>query len=165
MNCECGSEAFERGVGEHRLLGLESVRLVGVTVLRCCACGRVAQTRLEGLRELERLVTNALVRKRGRLTAAEFRWLRKRLHLKGTELARLMGVSGPTISRWETGATPVSSFADRLLRSIVAHKGAAPLFDVDELASIDDEDTAPLELALEPTPAGWFPTRELRAAV
>ena len=164
MKCECGSENFEPGLGEHTLLGLDSVRLVGVPVRRCAGCGRIAQAKLAGLRELERLVTNALVRKRARLAGAEFRWLRKRLRLKGTELARLMGVGAATISRWETGAAPVSSFADRLLRAIVAQKGAAPLFDVDELAAIDSGDDAPLELVLEPTTAGWFPSREARAA-
>ena len=163
MKCECGSEEFEHGFGEHTLLGLDSIRLVGVPVVRCGLCDRVAQVRLGGLRELERLITNALARKRGRLTGAEFRWLRKRLHLKGTELARLMGVGAATISRWETGAAPVSSFADRLLRAIVAQKGAAPLFDVDELAAIDSRDDAPLELVLEPTTAGWFPARDARA--
>jgi putative zinc finger/helix-turn-helix YgiT family protein len=160
MKCECGSSKFDEGRGEHRLLGLESVRLAGVPVLVCAACGRVARTKLEGLRELEKIVLNALVRKRGRLAPDEFRWLRKRLGLKGTELARLMGVGPATISRWETAAAPISSFGDRLLRAIAAQKGAAPLFDVDDLAAIDDKDDAPLELTFEPTAAGWFPRRE-----
>lgn len=160
MQCECGSSEFSDGLGEHRLLGLESIRLIQVPVVRCAACDRVARTKLVGLRELEKLVTSALVRKRGRLAPAEFRWLRKRLGLKGTELAGLMGVGASTISRWENAATPISSFGDRLLRAIAAQKGAAPLFDVEDLAAIDDKDDAPLELTFEPTAAGWFPGRE-----
>ena len=164
MQCSCGSEKFDRTLGEHRLLGLDSIRLVEVPMLVCARCGRAAQTRLEDMRELEKLVTNALVRKRGRLTASEFRWLRKRLRLKGAELARLMGVTPPTVSRWETGAAPISSFGDRLLRIIVAQQGAALLFDINDLAEIVDDESAPLELSFEHTTVGWYPAREVRAA-
>ncbi|MGM0574104.1 MAG: type II TA system antitoxin MqsA family protein [Myxococcota bacterium] len=165
MKCSnCGSEQLERTEGEHRLLGLESVRLVGVPMLVCRHCGEIAQKRVPDMRELQKVVTNALVRKRGRLTAAEFRWLRKRLRLKGAELARLMGVTPPTVSRWETGATPISSFGDRLLRTIVAQQGAALLFDLQDLADIVDDETEPLSLTLEHTPIGWYPAREVRAS-
>ncbi len=167
MTCQCGSDEHIQTVGEHQLLGLDGIRLVGVPVIRCASCDEIHRVMLPRLRDLEKLLTTALVRKRGRLVPQEFRWLRKRLRLKGTELAKMIGVGSSTISRWENEAAPISAFGDRLLRTIVAHKGSVPLFDVNDLSEIDDADQRPAAHLLPPVPRfcpgvhRWRPQRHL----
>ena len=44
--------------------------------------------------------------------------IRKEMGIKATELARIMGVSKVTVSRWENGKERISSIADRLVRTL-----------------------------------------------
>ena len=57
--------------------------------------------------------------------APEIRFLRKYLGWSTADFASRMGTARETVSRWESGAVPMGSQADRLLRLLVAT--AAPV--------------------------------------
>ena len=60
-------------------------------------------------------------RDEGLLSPGEIRSIRERLMLKQKDFESLLGVSTPTVSRWETGAMLQSKTADRLMRVLAAH--------------------------------------------
>ena len=101
MECDnCGHDGLDLTTSERQLAGLPSIKLLNLKTLRCPQCGFETK-KLERLRELERLVAGMLVSKRGRLSPEEFRWLRKRVGLKGEAMARAFGVTASSVSRWE----------------------------------------------------------------
>jgi DNA-binding transcriptional regulator YiaG len=64
---------------------------------------------------LEAAICKALARKQGRLTGAEFRYLRSSgLMLSQAMLAKMIGADTQTVARWEKGKVPM--YADKLLR-------------------------------------------------
>lgn len=124
MTClECGSTMRTRRelVPFEKPIGLPGVRL-STLVARCPKCGayEVIVPNLEGL---HLAITRALVRKEARLAGPEIRFLRKVLGWSGSDFAEHMGTSAETVSRWETGATPIGPQADRLLRLMVLTRG------------------------------------------
>ena len=99
--------------------GLPHVVLQGVEERRCPACG-AEELVIPRIEELHRVIARALIHKPARLAGSEIRFLRKHLGLSSTDLARRMGTTRETVSRWEGGATPIGPLADRLLRVLVA---------------------------------------------
>lgn len=98
--------------------------LIGVTLrdLEVSRCGRCGYYRL-GVRNpevLHRAIAEILIRKTARLGGSEIRFLRRCLGLSETDLARRMGVTIETVSRWEHGSSGMRISADRLLRVIAA---------------------------------------------
>ena len=88
-------------------------------VVCCPSCGYCDDT-LPDLDGLRGAIAQAVAAKRGRLTPAEIRFLRRRLGWSGLEMAIHMGSTPETVSRWENGRTPMGTTADRLLRALVA---------------------------------------------
>ncbi|AUX26135.1 uncharacterized protein SOCEGT47_066960 [Sorangium cellulosum] len=127
---------------------LPGVLLLGVEVLRCPKCGE-SEVVIPKPNQLGDLLARHLIEKRDRLVGPEIRFLRTHLGLPGAELARRMGVSPETISRWENGKDTMGPVADRLLRLLVA--GDMPR---EALAKIGD-DPRPLSLAVRASRAGW----------
>ena len=134
--------------------GLPYVTLVGVQVHRCSKCGEfeVAVPRSE---DLHRVIAVSVARKRGRLEAAEVRFLRKWLGWSGADFAERMGVSAETVSRWETGAQQMGATADRLLRLMVASRTPQRDYSLDLLKEIDVAERKPFRLGLEARGGGW----------
>ena len=114
---ECGKSLRARKGQTYRYLesGLGNVTLTGIRVFHCAKCG-LDFPEIPNIRGLHRSVASLLARKPAPLTGAEFRFLRKEIELKATDLARDLGITNVTISRWETGARPINPVADRLLR-------------------------------------------------
>lgn len=52
------------------------------------------------------------------MTKNHIRWIRKQLNLTQEEFASRLGVSFPTVSRWENGKTQPSSLAEKQLQEI-----------------------------------------------
>ena len=73
---------------------------------------------IEGVEGLHRTIGLGLMKKAGRLTGAEFRFLRKEQDLSQKGLGNLIGVDGQRLNRWETHKTAVPRWADRILRVI-----------------------------------------------
>jgi putative zinc finger/helix-turn-helix YgiT family protein len=116
---ECGGHV-SRTRENHRLPlgGGWGITLEGVEIIHCASCGERGIS-IERLGPLMDGVAAAVVRKRGRLAAPEVTFLRKHIGYTGARLAKALGVTGPTVSRWETGKEPIGPSADRLLRALV----------------------------------------------
>jgi len=101
--------------------GLRNVILLGVEVSRCASCGE-EEVSIPAIEGLHRAIAQTIVRKRERLAATEIRFLRKCLGLSAADLAKHMGSTPETVSRWEHGATSMGVTADRLLRMMVVRQ-------------------------------------------
>jgi DNA-binding transcriptional regulator YiaG len=55
------------------------------------------------------------------MTNDEFRQIRRRLRLTQVELSQALGVSQAAVSRWESGANPISEHTAKFLRLLVEH--------------------------------------------
>lgn len=116
---------------------LPGVLVRDVEVETCPTCGEGYT--LPRIAELHRLLALALASKRGRLTGPEVRFIRGVLGLRGKELARRMGVTPVTVSRWENGKEPLGPTTERLLR-LMAAAGTDPRgFDLAVLDRVGGE--------------------------
>ena len=76
---------------------------------------------IENVPGLTRAICAALVKKPGRLTGAEFRYLRLHLRLSQKSLAKLFGNTEQAVALWEkNGRVPL--WADKLLRLLWSEK-------------------------------------------
>jgi putative zinc finger/helix-turn-helix YgiT family protein len=144
---ECG-EAMVSTREDRPYSKLPGVLLRGVEVLRCPKCGE-SEVVIPKPNQLGDLLARHLIEKRDRLVGAEIRFLRVHLGLPSAELARRMGVSPETVSRWENGKDTMGPVADRLLRLMVAGDMSR-----EALAEIGD-DPKPLNLIVRASGAGW----------
>lgn len=114
---ECGKTLRVRRNQEYRYResGLGNVVLTGIRVFECTGCHEMFPE-IPNIVGLHRAIASHLARKPAPLTGSEFRFLRKELRLKAKDLARHLGTTDVTISRWETGDKTVNPAADRLLR-------------------------------------------------
>ncbi len=123
MQCpQCGSPDMVTSKKEdyhYTESGLNNVILKGITVHQCQKCGEQFPV-IPRIIKLHGRIARALLAKPSVLTGEEFRFLRKEMRLKASELASIMGVHKVTVSRWETNAEPIGPSADRLLRYIYA---------------------------------------------
>lgn len=144
--CKNGSVVTER-VAEPVERVLPDIIADGIERGVCDNC-RDATIGFPRPRELIRVWLAELVAKPWRLAPNEVRALRGMVGPRAEDLARKLGVSVGQLSRWETGAKPISGLADRLLRALVAAQYELPL-PVDVFAKIDDSRVAPLALRLK----------------
>jgi putative zinc finger/helix-turn-helix YgiT family protein len=135
-------------------VGLPGITLRDVEVSRCPKCGEyeVAIPRIE---ELHRTIAQALIAKRERLTPSEIRFLRKFLGWSGVDFAAHVGTTPETVSRWETGSTPMGVTADRLLRLMVASRQPATDYSLDTLKVVAREQAKPIRLRMEVDDGQW----------
>lgn len=114
---ECGKTLRVRRNREYRYResGLDSVILTGIRVFECPGCHEVF-AEIPNIVGLHRAIAGHLARKPAPLTGPEFRFLRKEMGLKAKDLARHLGTTDVTVSRWETGDKTINPAADRLLR-------------------------------------------------
>ncbi len=116
----CGT-AMKVGRENVKYDSLPGTTLVGVTVCRCPNCGEY-EVEIPVVEKLNRVLAMEVVRKKGRLSADEVRFLRKAMGWSGADFTRYMGVERATVSRWETGKERIGAQADRLLRLLVVCK-------------------------------------------
>lgn len=112
---ECGN-AMTKTVGDHIYVesGLDNVVLHNITKLHCESCG-AKSIEIPAIKQLHRVIANAIARKPARLEPPEVRFLRDHLGLTNVEFAALMGVTASQASRWTT-TEPIGTPAERLLR-------------------------------------------------
>ena len=140
--------AVERRVESCRLplVGQWSVTLEQAEATSCPQCGARGLS-IDGMAFLLRGIAAIVVRKRARLAAAEVTFLRKHLEYTGRQLAKILGVSIATVTRWENGWQPIGPSADRFLRAIVMiHDRDAEQFDPVQFESIEKV-ASPLRLS------------------
>lgn len=107
-----GNVALVREVGNH-------VFSTTVTGLTCDACGES----LTDIRDGERFdLAIAEILSETAPNGDSFRFLRKTAGLRAKDLARMIGVTGDTISRWENGRHAIDRAAFFVLGQIVREK-------------------------------------------
>lgn len=99
----------------YRESGLDNITLVGVPAYVCPRHG-VQAVALGELALLHRDIAQAILKQERPLRGAEIRFLRKDCGWSQEELANRLGVTEVTVSRWETGATPIGSANQVALR-------------------------------------------------
>jgi len=132
-----------------------AVTIEDAEVRRCPKCGH-HEVVIPRPQALNRTIAAAVIRKQTRLAGPEMVFLRSQMGLTARALARVMGVVPESISRWETGALPVSPPVDRLLRTMVALTIDGEKLSVQVLADIAGE-AGPLKLVvtLDPKKGAW----------
>ncbi|NOY54125.1 MAG: helix-turn-helix domain-containing protein [Deltaproteobacteria bacterium] len=118
MKCiSCGAR-MKKKIGNYRYdeSGLKDVTLAGVPIYTC-RCGEISPL-IRNTDELHRVIAYMLTKKTAPLTGPEFRFLRKEMGMNAKEIAKLLGVSPITVSRWETGNKNIGNSNDRLIRLI-----------------------------------------------
>lgn len=156
MSCTVCGTAMKTKRENYRYdaVGLPGITLRDVEVSRCPKCGEyeVAIPRIE---DLHRAIAQAVIGKRERLTPAEIRFLRKFLGWSGADFAAHVGATPETVSRWETGGTPMGVTADRLLRLMVASRQPVADYSLDMLTVVAREQPKPIRLRMEVSGGEW----------
>lgn len=96
------------------------VRVAGVSAIRCRAC---AEATLDGA-DLGRaeLLAGAEAMARGLRDGGTFKFIRKALGMRATDLGALLGISPETISRWENGHRAAERSVWNTLADLVADR-------------------------------------------
>ena len=126
MFCEeCGAENMRRTDEpfEETFKG-EIVTVSGVGHWVCDKCGET-EFSAEDLREVDKAVDACYRRAHGLLAPEQIKSIRKSIGLGQKAFEAMLGVSSPTVSRWETGAAVQSKVADNLIRLVGDHLCAA----------------------------------------
>ena len=155
---ECGAEMrwTDEPVAEV-FKGMEFT-VEGVRRYVCDSCGN-DEMDVEEAEKLSRELSRRYAEAQGLLTPKEIRNLRKQLGLNQKEFEKLLKVSSPTVSRWETGAMQQSKQADELMRIYMSRRDV--LEDALERAEIHHVPKCSIEL---PTvPVGWQPRPEFKS--
>ena len=119
QRCPVCKQGSLRDASFEHTLELADVEFVGtVDGTECDVCGESFVSPDE-LQRFELLVADAVARK-GLISGETFRFLRKALGLRATDLALRLGVTPETISRWEQGHRDVSRAAFAVLGNLVA---------------------------------------------
>ncbi|MCM2282530.1 MAG: YgiT-type zinc finger protein [Bdellovibrionaceae bacterium] len=137
--------------------GLDNIYLKGVIEYRCDKCGETYHS-YGDMDQLHRLIASTLICKKGRLTGAEVRFLRKALAYNSTMFAKLIGIKTETLSRLENAPkTELKNEAlDHSIRFLVASRKAMPdrNYDIhDQL--INDSGQELKEIHMAHRSSGW----------
>ena len=100
---------------------LPHVVLRDLEVRRCPSCGESERV-IPHMDELYQVLAGALVGKQARLASEEIRLLRHTIGWAEADLAKQLGVTVESVSRWEGGTEAMAPVADRLLRLVAARE-------------------------------------------
>ncbi len=155
----CGGPTKTRREKQYRYTECGLPNVVIADAVKLTTCGRCGETytSVPAIEELHRQIAAAVIRKKGRLAAAEIRFLRKYLGWSGADFAKRTGTKPETVSRWENGRVVMGPQADRLLRVLVAKETPVMEYSVDVLAQVaaDDGPSTPIRVDLAKGPKGW----------
>ena len=156
MTCTvCGTQMKTRRENyRYDAVGLPGITLRDVEVSRCPKCGEY-EVAIPCIEDLHRTIARAVIAKRERLTPAEIRFLRTFLGWSGADFAAHVGTTWETVSRWETGSTPMGVTADRLLRLMVASRHPVTDYSLDTLKAVAREQPKPIRLRMEVSDGQW----------
>lgn len=134
--------------------------LVGVPVSRCPSCGEY-EVAIPAIDELNRVLAQAVIHKRGRLVGGEIRFLRSYLGYSGADFAKLIGSDPATVSRWEGDKQAIGHHTDLLLRAMVALDKRVDEYGISDFADVRPDVAERPRYAVKPAAKKWKPT-ELR---
>ena len=125
MNCpECGTALVETTSPLEEEFKGETLKIDGILRWECPSCGEYIISAEESdkfERALQRKYREAL----GLLLPEEIVELRKKRGWSQKELERIIGVTSPSVSRWETGRVVQSKPCDLLMRCLRDHECVA----------------------------------------
>ncbi len=154
--CDGKMEHIKYDQYQYTACGLDDVYIHGIDRYRCVECGEEF-TDIPRIKQLHRVIGRKVCRKEGRLSGQEIRFLRKEMRARGTEFAKMLGVSPEYVSRIENDKSQVSETLGRLIRSLYI------IYVSDELT--DNRDTFDeiikphqdvLSSGISLTPADWL---------
>lgn len=97
--------------------GLQVI-LHGISQFVCEECGETYAA-IPDTVKLHRVIGKIIcMERKALLRDVEIKFLRKNLQFKAKELARSLGITSSTLSRWENGKKKIGESQDRLVRSI-----------------------------------------------
>jgi YgiT-type zinc finger domain-containing protein len=102
--------------------GLKNVLLVGVPMYQCPSC-KASEVEIPCMEELHILLAFLIVLQPQPLKASEVRYLRKHVGYSQEDLARLLGVTRITVTRWESNKG-IQKDQDKHLRRLYLQKKA-----------------------------------------
>ena len=97
--------------------GLDNVVLHGINQYKCHKC-KDTFVSIPQIEFLHLVIGRNICCQEYLLDGAEIKFLRKELHMKAIDLAKVLGITPATISRWENDKKPIGEVQDRFLRSI-----------------------------------------------
>ncbi len=102
------------------------VTLCGVTQYECTECEETYVS-LPNIQQLHRIIGAHICEKgKALLQPEEIRFLRKDLHMRAKQMARVLGTTPQALSRWENGRKPIGETHDRLFRAVYMMYASEP---------------------------------------
>ena len=123
---ECGASLRETREPMREPYRGEEFVIEGVCHYQCDECGEYMIDG-ENANELSRRLHEEYARRHGLLSPAQIRAIRTALGVSQKQFEAMLGVSSPTVSRWETGYMQQTLVADNLIRLVGQVPGAADL--------------------------------------
>lgn len=116
----CDSTDIVRSVDEidGDLVGLANMHLSGVIVVCCHECGETTYE-LPPQKLVSASIARELAQSNTKVTSPGLSILRHHIGLTGLELAKTIGVSNVSLSRWESGRVKVPKHVAILMKSLV----------------------------------------------
>jgi DNA-binding transcriptional regulator YiaG len=130
---ECGKPLSLRTYVKRTRVGRYNVD-DGSQVLAVCDNGHV-EVELGQLAEYERRASVVVLSEAADIGGSEIRFARKALGLTQARLAKLLEVAPETVSRWETGAEPISRVSRLALLAVVRDPRGLARLEKDESAA------------------------------
>ena len=137
--------------------GLDHVILNGVKLFRCAECGETIYD-YGDINQLNRVIAEALLKKKGTLTGKEMRFLRSYVGYSSEMFAKILGYDKTSWSRIENERSKISTQVNMAVRWAVAGKLADRDYDVHDLIlAMETEDFVNFErVQFKASPrSGW----------
>lgn len=112
----------------------------------------------QDLHGLTKAICLALIRKKSKLTGAEFRYIRQAMLLSQASLGKTMGRTDQAVALWEKRSM-VPKFADMMIRVIYAAHADGNEKVKNIIHSLNDAERT-IQIILKDTPKGWTHTEQ-----
>lgn len=159
QKCPHCKSPVQRGKKEQARAVAGTTFVVTLPALSCRACSALFV--LGEVLQRADIAIAVVIAKKGTVNGETLRFMRKALGLRGFALAELLGITGETVSRWETGQRAVDPRVWVLVGSLVMERAGVDPETMKRLLSLDRRSKLPktMRLAL-PDSAGF---REVKA--
>ena len=140
--------------------GLDNVFLEGVDVQQDDHGDEVYS--IENILSLHKVIAHAIIGRRGGLSGPELRFLRSEMGLTQEELAKRLGCTRVTISRWERDEETMNLNAEVVVKLLAAEKmGIDPDMSIEDMALNSDWSAQVTEIRIDGSdPDHYRPIRE-----
>ena len=140
--------------------GLDNVFLEGVDVLRDDHGDEVYH--IDNILDLHKMIAHAIISRRGGLSGPELRFLRSEMGLTQEELAKRLGCTRVTISRWERNEEAINLNAEVVVKLLTAEKlGIDPDMSIEDMALNSGWSAQVTEIRIDGSdPQHYKPVRE-----